>query len=279
MIEFLWHYISLFLGLISGFFQSGYDLVWDTVDIVLVFVAVYWLILLIRGTRAVQILAGVIALIGIRLLADVVQLTTILWILDNFLAYGVLIVIILFQADIRRALARVGRGMFLRSKEQEESQAVEEVVRSVQILSGRLTGALIVIERETRLEDLVEAGVPIDAVLTKELLTSLFYSSSALHDGAVLLKDGRITHAGCILPLTQKTDLPEGSGTRHRAALGLTEEADAVVIVVSEETGAISLVNAGELTRGLEPPELRERLREILSRSQEPIYEGSEGRE
>ena len=162
------------------------------------------------------------------------------WILDNFLASAVLIIIVLFQADIRRALARVGGGVFPRMAERQESQVLEEVVRAAQTLAQRRVGALVVFERETRLEDLIQIGTPLDAAVTKDLLVSIFLPYSPLHDGAVVIQSGRIAFAGCILPLTLRADLPEGLGTRHRAALGITEETDAVVIVVSEETASIS---------------------------------------
>ena len=179
--------------------------------------------------------------------ADFLELLTLAWLLDNFLGPAVLIVVILFQADIRRGLARLGRGFFPRLSERQESQMVEEVVRAAQALSARRNGALIVLERRTGLDDQIEAGTPLDASVTKELLTSIFLPSSPLHDGAVLIQQGRVSYAGAILPLTLRTDLPEGVGTRHRAAVGITEETDAVVIVVSEETGAISVVMGGEM--------------------------------
>ena len=158
----------------------------------------------------------------------------------------------------------MGRGFFPVVSAQRESQIVEEVVRAAQLLGQKKTGALMVLERETALSDQVEIGTRIDSAVTKDLLTSIFAPSSPLHDGAALIQDGRIAAVGCILPLTLKTDLPEGVGTRHRAAVGITEETDAVVIVVSEETGTISIVMAGEMLRGLDAPHLRVALREIL---------------
>jgi uncharacterized protein (TIGR00159 family) len=143
----------------------------------------------------------------------------------------------------------------------------------VQALSARRSGALIVLERSIRLDDQIEAGTPLDASVTKELITSIFLPTSPLHDGAVLIQQGRLSYAGAILPLTLRTDLPEGVGTRHRAAVGITEETDAVVIVASEETGAISVVVGGEMVRGLDAPRLRVVLRDALSR---PDEEGTE---
>jgi len=243
----------------------GFDPVRDTLDIVLVAFGVYWLLLLIRGTRAVQILVGLMILAGASLASQAFGLGTVQWILDNFLSSAVLIIIVLFQQDIRRALARVGRGVFPSISRTEATQILEEVVRAAQALAQRRVGALFVLERETRLNDLIEAGTPLDAAVTKDLLLSLFLPLSPLHDGAVLIQDGRVAAAGCVLPLTLRDDLPEGLGTRHRAALGITEESDAVVVVVSEETGAISVVYGGEMVRNLDGPRLREVLRDILA--------------
>lgn len=268
MIEFLIGQLAHQFSEFWNFMRTNYDPVRDTIDIALVFFGVYWLLLLIRGTRAVQILAGLMALIAARLISELFQLMTLTWILDVFFSWGWVIIIVVFQADIRRALARVGRGFFPQLSELQESHILEEIVRASQTLAQKRVGALIVLERENSLEDLIEAGTPIDAAVSKELLTSLFLPYSPLHDGAVLIREGRISHAGSILPLTLRTDLPEGVGTRHRAAVGITEEADAVVVVVSEETASISVVMAGEMTRDLDAPRLRVVLRDLLTRSE-----------
>jgi uncharacterized protein (TIGR00159 family) len=268
MIEFLIEQLAQQFGEFWNFMRTNYDPVRDTIDIALVFFAVYWLLLLIKGTRAVQILAGLMALIAARLISELFQLMTLTWILDAFFFWGWVIIIVVFQADIRRILARVGRGFFPQLSELQESHILEEIVRASQTLAQKRVGALIVLERENGLEDLIEAGTPIDAAVSKELLTSLFLPYSPLHDGAVVIREGRISHAGSILPLTLRADLPEGVGTRHRAAVGITEETDAVVIVVSEETGTISVVMAGEMTRDLDAPRLRVVLRDLLTRSE-----------
>ena len=184
--------------------------------------------------------------------------------------------LILFQQDIRRALARVGRGFFPNVSAQQESQIVEEVIRAAQSLAQKRVGALIVLERETGLDDQIEAGLTIDSLVSKELLTSIFLPYSPLHDGAAIIQDGRITAVGCILPLTLRGDLPEGVGTRHRAAVGITEETDAVVIVVSEETATISVVMAGEMMHGLDAPRLRVVLRDVLSGERRELPTSSE---
>jgi uncharacterized protein (TIGR00159 family) len=251
---------------IWSFLVSNYDPFADTIDILLVAFGIYWLLLLIRGTRAVQILVGLVILAGAYLASQTFQLATISFILDNFLSYAVLIIVVLFQADIRRALARVGRGFFPpASAAREEAQLVEELVRAAQTLAQKRVGALFVLERETGLEDLIEPGVGVDAAVSKELLVAIFLPYSPLHDGAVVVQDGRVAFAGCILPLTLRQDLPEGMGTRHRAAVGITEESDAVVIVVSEETASISVVVGGQMIRDLDAPQLRITLRDVLT--------------
>ena len=272
MIEVLWNF-----GLdLTEFFDSRFDPYRDTVDILLVTAGIYWLLLLIRGTRAVQILVGLTVLFAANLASQIFQLVTLRSILENFLGSAVVIIVIIFQYDIRRALARVGRGVFTAVTAHEESQIVEEVVRSAQILAKRRLGALIVLERESSLVDQIEAGMPVDAAVSKELLTSLFLPQSPLHDGAVVIQGGRIAYAGCILPLTLRADLPEGLGTRHRAGLGLTEETDAVVVVVSEETASISVVMGGEIVSGLDTPRLRVVLRDILSGDRRELPGSSE---
>lgn len=260
MIEYLWQTVTE----TWESFALEFDPLRDSIDIILVTAGIYWVLLLIRGTRAVQILVGLIVLMAASLASQTLELVAVGIVLDNFLNNAPLIMVVLFQHDIRRALARVGRGFFPVVSAQRESQIVEEVVRAAQLLGQKKTGALMVLERETALSDQVEIGTRIDSAVTKDLLTSIFAPSSPLHDGAALIQDGRIAAVGCILPLTLKTDLPEGVGTRHRAAVGITEETDAVVIVVSEETGTISIVMAGEMLRGLDAPHLRVALREIL---------------
>jgi uncharacterized protein (TIGR00159 family) len=267
VIEHLWGLLRDFVAYLA----ANYDPVQDTVDILVVALGVYWLLLLIRGTRAVQMLVGLLLLIAASAASQLFELTTLSWILDRFLGSAVLIIIVLFQHDIRRALARVGRGFFPSVSERQESQMLEEVVRAAQTLAQKRVGALVVLVRETSLEDQIEAGTLVDAAVSKELLTALFLPYSPLHDGATVIENGRIHSAGCVLPLSLRTDLPEGLGTRHRAALGITEETDAVVVVVSEETGSISVVAGGEMTRDLDGPRLRSVLRDVLAAPREPV--------
>jgi uncharacterized protein (TIGR00159 family) len=265
VIEWLWERIlALWIDAVQ-YFQLNFDPFRDTLDIAIVAFAIYWLLLLIRGTRAVQILVGLVALVGVLVASEVFQLVTVQLVLDNFLGSFVLIIIVLFQNDIRRALARVGRGFFPSVSAEQESQILEEVVQAAQVLAQKRVGALIVLERETGLDDQIEAGTAIDSEVTRDLLVSLFLPYSPLHDGAVIVQQGRIAFAGSILPLTLKTNLPEGLGTRHRAAVGITEETDAVVVVVSEETATISVVLGGEIIRDLDGPTLRSTLNRILT--------------
>jgi len=261
VIEALW---ALLLGL-WDYLAANFDPIRDTLDIGLVAFAIYWLLLLIRGTRAVQILVGLIVLLAASAAAQYFELGTVRLLLEIFLPSAPLIIIVLFQHDIRRALARLGGGLFPSVSAEQESQIVEDVVRAAQALAQRRVGALVVLERETRLEDQIEGGTPLDAEVSKELLVALFQPHSPLHDGAVVIQGGRVARAGGILPLTMRTDVPEGLGTRHRAALGITEETDAVVVVVSEETAFISLVAGGEMLRNLDAPRLRGALTRVLA--------------
>ena len=261
MIEWLWE----LLRDLGEYYAANFDPVRDILDIAIVGLAVYWVLMMLRGTRAIQILLGLIVLIAAAVFSEIFQLVTLRLILDYFIQWAPIIIIVLFQHDIRRALARVGRGFFPAVAAEQELQVVEEVVRAAQTLSQKRVGALVVLERETGLEDQIEAGTAVDAEVSKELLISLFLPYSPLHDGAVVIQKARIAYAGAILPLTLKRELPEGVGTRHRAAVGITEETDAVVVVISEETATISLVMSGEVVQNLTPPRLREALSEALS--------------
>ena len=261
MIEYLWQFAGEFWAV----FETNFDPIWDTIDILVLTLAFYWLLLVIRGTRAVQILVGLLVLFALSLASEAFDLSALALILQNFLGSAVVIMVVLFQQDIRRALARVGRGFFPNVSQREDLQILEEVIGAAQILAQKRVGALIVLARETGLDDQIEAGQEVGAVVSKELLTSIFLPYSPLHDGAVVIQDGRMTSVGCILPLTLRTDLPEGVGTRHRAAVGITEETDAVVIVVSEETATISVVVAGEMKHGLDGPRRRWLLTKVIN--------------
>ena len=238
----------------------------DAVDITLIAVVVYWIILRIRGTRAVQMLIGLVILFATYLLSQIFELYTLNWVLDNFLTSILLIIVILFQNDIRRALTEVGRGPFFGLKTRATyGLMLEELTRATSRLADRRVGALIVLEREVGLNDYMEAGTPIDAAVSKELIESIFLPTAPMHDGALVVRGGRIAAAGCILPLTTNPNVTKALGTRHRAAIGITEETDAVVVVVSEEEGTASLVRGGHITRNLDAAALRVALQQLFT--------------
>jgi len=239
----------------------------DAVDILIVALGIYWLLLLIRGTRAFQMLVGLFLLVVVLVVSQYFQLFTTQWVLDNFLGSFAILIVVIFQHDIRRALAKVGRGVFFPQMGRgEETQVLEEVVRASQSCANKRIGALIVLERETALENYVEGGQPLDAKIFRDLLVAIFMPGSPLHDGAVLVQRGRIVAAGCLLPLTRNPDVARELGTRHRAAIGLTEETDAVVVVVSEQSGNISVVEGGVIEVATDVGALRALLAEALVR-------------
>jgi len=239
---------------------------WDLLDIALVSFLIYELLLLIRGTRAVQMALSGGFLLALFFASQWFQLETVNWVIRNLAAYVVFAVIVLFQADIRRALAHFGRAPFFRYFERAASadETIEELVVAATTLATRRTGAIIAIERQIGLRNYIEGGIPLDAVVTYDLLASIFQPGSPLHDGAVIIQGDRVAAAACFLPLSVNPRVSRELGTRHRAALGLTEENDAVAIVVSEETGYISLVIGGDIERRLSADALRIRLRALL---------------
>src|SRR5688572_5205514 len=239
---------------------------WDLLDIALVSVLVYELLVLIRGTRAVQMALSGGFLLALYFVSRSLQLETVNWVIRNLATYVVFAIIVLFQSDIRRALAHFGRAPFFRYFERAESadETLEELVVTATALSTRRVGALIVIERQIGLRNYIEGGIPLDAMVTYDLLASIFQPGTPLHDGAVIVQSDRIAAAACFLPLSVNPRVSRDLGTRHRAALGLTEENDAVAVVVSEETGIISLAIAGDIERGLSADALRIRLRSLL---------------
>lgn len=237
----------------------------DLLDILLVAYIIYRLILLIKGTRTVQMLLGLAVLLVAYVASQVGGLHTLNWLLDNFLSSIILVIVVIFQNDIRRALIHMGRNPFFSDRSfREENQAIEELVRACTSLAARRYGALLVIERETGINDFLEIGVELDAKLSADLLGAVFHPQSPIHDGAAIIQRGRLTRAGCFLPLTQNPAVSSRLGTRHRAAIGLTELVDAVAIAVSEETGKISVAVAGKMTRDLDAITLRKVLKRLL---------------
>jgi len=245
----------------------------DMVDILFVTVVVYRVLLLIRGTRAVQMLTGFGIILMGYFLSQKLQLHTLHTLLDQFFSNLIFILIIVFQEEIRKALTQVGRNPFFTSTNTiEEISIVDEICQGVQTLAVQRLGALVVIERETGLKNYIEAGVPLDSKVSADLLISIFQNASPIHDGAVIIRNARISSAGCLLPLSRDSAVKKEFGTRHRAALGLTQETDAVVVVVSEERAEISLAHQGKMERYLNTESLRKHLLDLLDLSK---YESS----
>jgi uncharacterized protein (TIGR00159 family) len=243
-----------------------YRFLWDTLDIIIVALIIYYLLSLIEGTRAVPILFGLVAVVGLYYLSQRSGLFTLNWILGNFLSFIILIAVILFQSDIRRALAGIGIKPFLfRLGKVKSSYAyIDEIVKAASYLASRQIGSLIAIERKNSLAGFVEIGMRLDAYVSMELIVSIFNPASPLHDGAIIIRENKILSAGSFFPIATEPDLERDLGTRHRAAIGLSRETDAIVVVVSEETGKISLAHEGNITRGLDATSLNNHLLELL---------------
>lgn len=241
---------------------------WDALDILIVSVVVYELLKLIRGTRAVQIAIAIALIAGLFYVSRGFQLETLNWLIRNIVGYVVFAAIVLLQADIRRALVHIGRAPFFSRFERTETDddTIEELVVASSTLAAKRIGAIIVIERAIGLRNYIESGIPLDARLTYDLLVSIFQKTAPLHDGAVIVQGDRVAAAACFLPLTVNPRLSRDLGSRHRAAIGVTEENDSLAIVVSEETGWVSLVLDGDIERRLEPGQLRARLRTLITR-------------
>jgi uncharacterized protein (TIGR00159 family) len=246
--------------------MNGLGLRWqDAVDIVLLSVVLYAGMNLIRGTRAVPMLIGLLVVYGIYFVSGQLEIYTTHILLQNLLGWSLIFVFIIFQNDIRRALTQVGTGpLFSPADRIAQGQAIEELVKAVTTMAARRIGALIVLQNEVGLNEYIEVGTRLDARASKELVTSIFMPDSPIHDGALIIQQGRITAAGCFLPLTTNPAVSKTLGTRHRAAIGLTEETDALAVVVSEEDGTVSLVREGKLTRDVDPPTLRTTLQRLL---------------
>ena len=236
----------------------------DAVDIGIVAFLLYSLIELIRGTRAARMLIGLGVVVLIYLSSRLFGLYTLDWILANLLSSVLLVIVIIFQHDIRRVLVQVGSRPFFGTDHRLAGQDLEEIIRAVVIMASRRIGGLIVFERETGLNEFTEGGTSLDAEISKELILSVFVSASPIHDGALIVRKSRITAAACFLPLTTNPNVSKTLGTRHRAAIGITEESDAVVIAVSEEDGGLSLVVDGRITRDLDAGTLRSTLQKLL---------------
>ena len=240
---------------------------WDLLDIAIVSFLIYEFLLLIRGTRAVQMGVGTLLIVGLFYVSRLAPLQTVNWLIRNMLLYVAFAAIVIFQSDIRRALAHFGQAPFFRYFYRQEAadETIEEIVVAATMLASQKVGAIVALEREIGLRNYIESGIPLDATLTYDLLVTIFHPGSALHDGAVIIQDDRVAAAACFLPLTVDPRVSRELGTRHLAAIGLTEEGDAVAVIVSEETGLISLAIDGRIERGLGADDLRTRLRTLVT--------------
>lgn len=246
---------------LARFFQLLNDFRWqDAVDILLVAVLIYYILLMIRDTRAMQVLKGFLVLLAFGLLGSQLHLYTINWLLTSLWAVWLVAFTIIFQPELRRVLVQLGRQGLFKGLMKVEARLYKEITEACRILSRRKLGALIVLERNVALKTYIDSGTLLDAELTSELLITLFVPKTPLHDGAAVIREGRVVAAGCILPLTENPGVDKNLGTRHRAAIGLTEETDAVAIVVSEENRSISLAVGGKITPAIDAQTLEEML-------------------
>lgn len=240
----------------------------SAVDILLVWYVIYKLIMVIRGTKAVQLLKGIFVILLVRLVSEFFGLKTLSWIMQQAINWGVLAIIIIFQPELRRALEQLGRGKFFsRSstpEDEEQEKAVNAIVKATDYMAKRRIGALISIERETGMSDYIETGIPLNSKISSELLINIFIPNTPLHDGAVIIQKNSVAAAACYLPLSESPFISKELGTRHRAALGISEVTDSVTVVVSEETGSISLTKNGELYRDLDAESFKEALSKEL---------------
>ncbi|PKR82703.1 diadenylate cyclase CdaA [Heyndrickxia camelliae] len=244
------------------------DYLSSIVDILLVWFVIYKLLMVIRGTKAVQLLKGIIVIVLARALSGVLGFNTLSWMIDKVITWGFLGVIIIFQPELRRALEQLGRGrLFSRGNVQEDEERnriIEALVKATSYMAKRRIGALISFERETGLSDYIETGIPLNSTISSELLINIFIPNTPLHDGAVILQKNQIAAAACYLPLSESPFISKELGTRHRAAIGISEVTDSVTIVVSEETGGVSLTKNGELHRDLTIEQFKQLLEKEL---------------
>lgn len=244
---------------------------WDVLDILLVAFLVYELLRFLRGTHAVQIALGGFVLVVLYWASVLFALQTVNWLLRTFLPFLVFGIIVVFQAEIRKGLAHLGRAPFLGgAARRRQEEIVDEVVLASTSLAAERTGAIIALERNMGLRSYIETGIALDAIVTYDLLVSIFHPATPLHDGAVVIQGNRVAAAACFLPLTVNPELSRTLGSRHRAAIGLSEDTDAVAVVVSEESGTISIVEGGRIRRGLDGPALKRELLRTLSLEEAP---------
>ena len=241
---------------------------WDLADVLIVSFLIYQALRLIRGTRAMQMAIGLCLLLVLLYASQYVPLQTVNWLIRSVLTYAVIAAIVLFQADIRRALSHLGSAPFFRwfGRSEKVADTIEEIVTAADLMAKADVGAIMVFEREIGLRNYVESGIRLDAAISYDLLVTIFQQETPLHDGAVIISENRLAAAACFLPLTVNPKLDRDLGTRHRAAIGLTEETDAIAIIVSEERGEISVALQGRLERALSAEDLRARLQQLILR-------------
>lgn len=263
-----------------GFFSenlSTWDIIVNVLDIVVVWFLIYKLFQLVRGTKAVQLIKGVAVFIGIRILAELIGLHTLSWLMNQIITYGVIAAIVIFQPEVRRGLEHLGRSSFFKptkKEEREDEQMILAFDKAIQYMSKRKIGALVTIQRHTGLDEYIETGIALDADITGELLINIFIPNTPLHDGAVIVKNGKLAVASAYLPLSDSMLIPKEFGTRHRAAVGISEVSDALTFVVSEETGGVSLTLNNDFLHDL----TREEYLKIMRRELIPDERSVKGR-
>lgn len=255
--------------------SSPFRVVMLILDIAIVAVIIYYIYMLIKKTRAVQIFKGFLILLSLLALSELLDLVILNFILKNFLTYGMILIIIVFQPELRSALEKLGRRnisqIFDFDDKIRDKQVISEIVKAVEIMSLKKIGAIIVIEQSTKINDIIREGVDVSAKVSAELIQTIFHPRTPLHDGAIIIEDNQIKAAKCVLPLASENVVPKDVGTRHRAAIGMSEVSDALVIVVSEETGIISYVEDGKIRRNLNGDKLSSILLRSLDNNRERI--------
>jgi diadenylate cyclase len=261
--------INSFLQFVSQNWTAG-------IEILLLAVTIYYGYLYFRGTRGAKVFTGLaILFIFLTLVSQILNLTVISWLLRSLTAFVAVALVVIFQPELRRALAELGSNHFFSSARQNR-ETIDIVADAVFELANKQLGALIAIERDTGIRSFAESGVNLDCEISQELLLTIFFPKTPLHDGGIIIRDDRIIAAACIFPVSQREDLDRTLGLRHRAGLGITEESDAIAIVVSEETGTISICHRGKIERGFKPGHLEKRLAELLLRGEENSNEEEE---
>ena len=264
----------------QSFFTAHFstDVVIHLIDILVVWFVIYKLIMLLNGTKAIQVFKGIAVIIMIRIVSDVIGLTTVSWLMNQVITYGAIAAIVIFQPEVRRGLEHLGRGSILKSnkkRENDKEYLITQLDEAIQYMSKRKIGALISIEKRDSLVDFVETGISLDSDITSQLLINIFIPNTPLHDGAVIIRDGKIASACSYLPLSENSLIPKEYGTRHRAAIGLSEVSDSITIIVSEETGDVSIAYSNKFSPHLKKEEYIEILnRELIQKEAETKSSG-----